>query len=298
MRAFLSIDWDFFVRSLYAWDWGHQESPFFMSGAMWEIRMSGLLVSGLDIRDEMDPGKWANPKPWAFWNILKQLGYDFSVIDAVGEDLGTENFVVADSHAVAGPTFRGVAEELGPPDVLINIDAHHDMGYGDKASVNRMVAGGQVSCDMWLRSLASMYSEMKVNVVYPNWRFEEFPISDERDALKKVLPPQVLKRTKIGAFVDDNGSVSKIVNPAKKIEVEALFICRSSAWTPPWLDSQFIEFVESIDEHTGSQPLEYVSEHTGNVRPLQIREDFSLERAQAMSAQMKDLMQQHQKPVR
>jgi hypothetical protein len=297
MRAFVSVDWDYFVRSLYAWDWGHQESAFFMSGAMWEIRMSGLLVNGLDLRDEMDPAKWANPKPGSFWNILSQLGYDFSALDVVAEERGISTFVVADSHAVAGPTFKTIADELGPPDVLVNLDAHHDMGYGDKAAVRKMVAKGQVTCDMWLQSLALMYPEMKIRVVYPNWRFEEFPVSDEWDALKKVLPSGVLKRTKVGAFIDEDEAVSSIVKPAKKIKVEALFICRSSAWTPPWLDSQFIDFVDGIQDHTGVSPFEYVSERTGHIHPLEVRQDFSLERAQAMADQMKGLLAGHQRDV-
>lgn len=264
-----------------------------MSGAMWEIRMSGLLASDLDITTEMDPAKWANPKPWTFWNIFSQLGYDFSFIDAVSEDLCTSNFVVADSHAVAGPTFKNVSDELGPPDIIINIDAHHDMGYHDKAAVNRMVASGNVSCDMWLRSLASLFSETKINVVYPNWRFDEFPISDEWDSLKKVLPAKILKRTKIGSFVDENGSISKVVKPAKKIQVEALFICRSSAWTPPWLDSQFIEFVKGIEDQVSTPPFEYVSENTGHIHPLRVRNDFSMDRARTMAAQMKEMLKQH-----
>jgi hypothetical protein len=50
LRAFVSVDWDYFVRSLYAWDWGHQESPFFMSGAMWEIIGLDSAMAGLAIR--------------------------------------------------------------------------------------------------------------------------------------------------------------------------------------------------------------------------------------------------------
>jgi hypothetical protein len=293
MRAFLSIDWDYFVRSLYAWDWGHQESAFYMSGGMWEIRMSSLLANGLDITQEMDPARWSNPRPWTFWSILDQLGYDFSFIGATKEILGSENFVVADSHAVAGPVFNGVAEELGPPDIIINFDAHHDMGYGSKSQVDAMVKSGQVDCAMWLRALASRFPETNISVIYPDWRLEEFPISEERKALKEVLPSQVLKRTKIGSFTDKDGSISKVAKPSRKIEVEALFICRSSAWTPPWLDSQFIEFVESIEDYVSDPPFEYAPERLGHIHVLECREDFSAERARAMAEQMKQLMQGH-----
>lgn len=292
MRAFVSIDWDYFVRSLYAWDWGHQESPFFMEGGMWEIRASGLLMQGLDLRPEMDPTKWATPKPWNFWDILSQLGYNWLMLDEAEGHTDHANFVVADSHAVAGPAFRGAAEDLGPPDIIINFDAHHDMGYGSKAQVNRMVSSGQVSCDMWLRSLMSMYANMRTNVVFPDWRFAEFSIESEWQALKKVLPAGIAKRTRIGSFTDESGAVSSVVKPARQIDVEALFICRSSAWTPPWLDQQFIDFVEGVGEHTGVSPYEYASENIPTIEPMTPRKSFSWERVEAMASQMKALMAQ------
>lgn len=290
MRAFLSIDWDYFVRSLYSWDWGHQESPFFMEGGMWEIRVSGLLMQGLDIRGEMDPKKWAQPKPWSFWNILSQLGYDFSMLDESSEVGGICNYMVADSHAVAGPFFREVSDFFGHPDIIINFDAHHDMGYGDKAKIDRLVKSGQVTCDMWLRLLMSRYPKMRANVVYPNWRFEEFSLESEKKELKRVLPPGVFKRTQIGAFMDETGAVSDVVKPANEIKVQALFICRSSAWAPPWLDKQFIDFVSEFGNHTGIEPCEYVHESLQNIKPFTPRDSFSWERAEAMAKQWKDMM--------
>lgn len=294
MRAFISIDWDYFVRSLYEWDWGHQESPFFMEGGMWEIRASGFLMQGLDLRPEMDPAKWATPKPWSFWDILSQLGYNWSMLDDINdeEELDTSNFLVADSHAIAGPMFKQIADNLGPPDIIINFDAHHDMGYGDKVRINRLVTSGQVTCDMWLRLLMSTYGEMRTNVVFPDWRFEEFSVESEWQALKKVLPPGVAKRTKIDSFTSKDGSVSDVVKPAEKIDVEALFICRSSAWTPPWLDQQFIDFVEEATNHVSGFPSEYVSERLSTIQPLTPRTSFSWERAEAMASQMKGLMAQ------
>jgi len=292
MRAFVSVDWDYFVRSLYSWDWGHQESPMFMAGWMWETRMAGLLSNNLDIQGEMDPARWANPKPSSFWNILSQLGYDFSVLDSIVESgkCLVPNVVVADSHAVAGLAFKGVANEVGSPDIIINFDAHHDMGYGNKAAVQKLIRQGTLTCDMWLLLLMDLYREMKAHVVFPNWRLEELPLDGEWDDMKKVIPPQVQRRTKIGAFVGEDGAVSEVVRPDQRLEVEALFVCRSSAWTPPWLDEQFIDFIDEIRDHTGCEPYEYVSEQTPDIRPLEPRKDFSMERARAMSEQWRQLL--------
>jgi hypothetical protein len=299
MRAFVSVDWDFFVRSLYAWDWGHQESPFFMEGPMWEIRVSGLLMNGLDIRGEMDPEKWADPKPLEFWSTLRQLGYNFDVIEETCDTayLSSPNFVIADSHAIAGPAFNGVAEEIGAPEIILNFDAHHDMGYRSRVEVNKMVTRGEVTCDMWLRSLMSQDSfldaKTRAHVIYPNWRFAEFPMSEEWNALREVLPRGILGRTAIGPFAKPDGSATDVVCPAEEIEVVALFICRSSAWTPPWLDGRFVEFVRSL----GKTPyeFEYVSEHTPDIRPFTPRTSFSWERAETMAAQFKGMMAHRQR---
>jgi hypothetical protein len=290
MKAFVSVDWDFFVRSLYGWDWGHQETPFFMEGPMWEIRVSGLLMNGLDLRKEMDPERWAHPKPLDFWQTLRQLGYDFDVLDEI--DASAPNVVIADSHAIAGPAFNGVAVEIGAPDIIINFDAHHDMGYGDKVAVNRMVSRGQVSCDMWLRALMSadefLDAETRANIVYPNWRFEEFPISEEWDSLRSVVPHGILGRTSIAPFAKPDGSATDVVCPDTNIEVQALFVCRSSAWTPPWLDSLFIHFIQALGKH--AQGYEYVSENTPEIKPLTPRASFSWDRAEAMAAEFNGMM--------
>lgn len=301
MRAFVSVDWDFFVRSLYSWDWGHQETPFFMEGPMWEIRVSGLLMNGLDIRGEMDPEKWAQPKPLQFWGTLKHLGYNFDTLEDVYElnheaDLTQPNLVVADSHAMAGPTFNNVANDIGAPDVIINFDAHHDLGYKSKVEVNRMVTRGQSTCDMWLRLLMSQDSfadaETKAHIVYPNWRFDEYPISEEWNQLRDVLPRGILGRTSIGVFAQPDGSATEVVCPAEEIDVEALFVCRSSAWTPPWLDGLFVEFVQSLGK--SSHIFEYVSEQTPGIRPLTLRTSFSWERAETMADQFKHMMASRQ----
>ena len=296
MRAFVSVDWDFFIRSLYAWDWGHQESPFFIEGSMWEIRVSGLLANGLDIRDEMDPERWSKPRPLDFWNVLTGLGYNFGMLDELQEssELSTANFLVAESHAIAGPMFNQVADDIGPPEVILNFDAHHDMGYGDKVRVQRLVTRGEVTCDMWLRSLMSQdafhAAKTRAAIIYPNWRFDEFPMSDEWESLRQVVPRGVLGRTEIGVFEKRDGSATSIVAPGEKIDVQALFICRSGAWSPPWLDDLFVRFVGAVDEHTGVLPYEYVSENTPDIMPLRPRASFSWKRAEAMAAQFKSMV--------
>jgi hypothetical protein len=52
-----------------------------------------------------------------------------------------------------------------------------------------------------------------------------------------------------------------------------------------------------MQDHTGVSPFEYVSERTGHIHPFEVRQDFSLERAQAMADQMKGLLRRHEQDV-
>ena len=281
-KAFLSVDWDYFVRSLGAWDWAHKEAPFFMSGEMWSIRLAPFMAQGFDLIDEMSPDKWARPKPETFWSVLKQLGYNFDYL---------EDFAVAESHSAAAPSFYEMARwPEDYPDYIINFDAHHDLGYCEWARLHEMIEEGTCTCDMWLCALLEWLPGIKTRIVYPNWLREESSLDDQWDHLKKSLPRKMLRRVEMGFFEDEDGSIGEVVHrPRENIEVLSLFICRSGAWTPPWLDEQFVEFVNEAARETGMAPEEFESSHKTGFKPLEPRK-FSIESAQLLAEQWASLM--------
>jgi hypothetical protein len=293
-KAFLSVDWDYFVRSLGAWDWSHKEAPFFMSGDIWSIRLAPFLQQGFDLMKEMSPDKWARPKPSTFWSVLKQLGYNFDQL---------ESFVVAESHSAAGPSFLDTIDILTArmmwqsqgankwerPDCIINFDAHHDLGYCEWARLHELIEEGTCTCDMWLCALMEWLPEVEARIVYPNWLREESSLERQWNSLEDKFPGQMLSRVEMGFFEDEDGSIGEVVVPGEDIEVLSLFICRSGAWTPPWLDEQFVEFVNEAARETGVEPEVFESSQETGFNPLEPRE-FSIESAQLLAEQWKDIM--------
>ena len=116
---------------------------------------------------------------------------------------------VSDSHACAGtPEVASGATEIW------NLDAHHDFGYGP------VQPGGQFDCGDWLR-MVEMLTAARVRVRYPRWK------------------PKALAVDRAPAGLD-----AKLFDPAEKMPVfDRLHICRSGAWSPTWLDEQFVQFV-------------------------------------------------------
>jgi hypothetical protein len=289
MRTWLSVDWDFFVRSLGQWDWSHKEAPFFMGSAMWQIRLAPFFMQGINLVDEMDPKKWAKPRPDNFWYVLSQLGYNL-------ED--TEYFVVSDSHAAAGPVFNEVASRKGAADVIINFDAHHDLGYCEWASIERMIEAGECTCDMWLGALMSWWPTLKARIVYPNWLQEENTLQNQWDHMEDHLPEDVLNRVEIGWFEERDGTISQIVrDPGEELDVEAVFVCRSSAWTPPWLDEEFLDFLESAEQYLDREPFDHDSAYDRPTNAMEPRSDFSFDDAERLGDQWRMMMDKTKKPT-
>lgn len=277
--AFLSIDWDYFVRCLGIWDWSHKENQFFIGGEMWSIRIAPFAMQGMDIFGEMSPEKWAKPRPEAFWGVLKQLGYDFDYLDT---------FVVAESHSAAAPVFYEDYVWSGEaPDYIINFDAHHDMGYCDWQRLEGMIEEGTCTCDMWLCALLEWIPGVKVRVVYPDWLREETSIKRQWAHLAERLPERMLNRIELGFFENDDGTINRRVvrKRGETIDVTALFICRSGAWAPPWLDDQFIKFVREAEDYFGVEADEF-KEDIPAMKPR----DFSMETVDKLAKQWKDMM--------
>lgn len=130
-------------------------------------------------------------------------------------DLPSLGVTTSDSHAYA---FQQLVD--GGYDQLILFDTHHDC-WGSSKDDNIM-------CHNWVRIWLSLSPKHKVIWVYPNPDvLEGYP-----------LPKDLANQVKLVAY----GSLKLQTDT-----VAGLHICRSGCWTPPWLDKNFIEFVQSYN---------------------------------------------------
>jgi hypothetical protein len=101
-----------------------------------------------------------------------------------------------------------------------NFDAHHDAGYeGRLDDVFRL---GWVGCANWMCFYYLRGGALHVR--YPSWR---------RDALVRELPPL----SPVDRAIDDGKPLP--------VRFDAVFVARSGALTPPWLDDAFYRFIQS-----------------------------------------------------
>lgn len=98
---------------------------------------------------------------------------------------------------------------------ILNFDAHHDAGYSNGKKKQEQ------GCDNWVLYLPHKNT---VRVIYPSWKFYAF----------KAEPAT-------------QGKVKRIIDDGKPIpdEVDTVFVCRSGAWVPGWLDDDFDNFLDN-----------------------------------------------------
>jgi hypothetical protein len=280
-RAFVSIDWDFFIREEPNWDWGHQESPLFFGPVMWTIRAGGLIASGIDPREELDPDKHAKPRPEEFFCALRQLGFDFTTVEA---------FWVAESHLGAYVMFSRIYDNFGEPpvpDVLFNFDAHHDLGYKGFESLSCAVREGRIACDDWLAHLLLEYEDLEVRVILPDW--ERDTLKDQRKSMKRSLPTGASTRVAIDTFSQRGKPTRLLKVDDDEIEVTGVFIARSGSWAPPWLDKRLKTFVKRAEQTTLLPAFVFSPEGWPN--PLQAR-PFDMQQAYDYAEQLQALHEQ------
>ena len=122
---------------------------------------------------------------------------------------------VSDSHALS----YDIAESNGCSSVYL-FDAHSDLGYGGLSSLNF-----EVNCANWLGKLLKNNRVNEANIVYSPFSMEKPGYFSLMNKIYNIRYPSV----------DD-------LNP--EINIEAIHICRSGAWTPPWFDERFLQFVK------------------------------------------------------
>lgn len=118
---------------------------------------------------------------------------------------------VSDSHMYAYRLLSGV-------DHVILVDAHHDCWREDSLGLEK--DQGYVYCHNWLRAWLSKGKRRRVTWIQPEWSKGLFDVP--KDLRKRVTVENDIKG-----------------------KIDRVHVCRSGCWTPPWLDKQFIQFVNS-----------------------------------------------------
>lgn len=99
-------------------------------------------------------------------------------------------------------------------DAVYLFDAHHDTGYG-------RMKPGEFTCENWM--IPYITKGCDVRMIYPAWKW---PVALDLE------PEPMLPLDRSG----DTGAVPPVT-------FGAVFVCRSGAWVPPWLDDAFMAFL-------------------------------------------------------
>jgi len=130
-------------------------------------------------------------------------------------DKGTKAYV-SDSHSLS----YDIAANHGLRTVYL-FDSHADLGYGGISSLNF-----EINCANWLGKLFKDNRIDEANIIYS-------PFTTEKPEYFKAM--NNIFKIRYLSFHD----------LAECISVAAVHICRSGAWTPPWLDKSFEQFVKA-----------------------------------------------------
>ena len=135
-----------------------------------------------------------------------------SILSENGFDFSESQYGVADNHVYAHSFFCHDKQIK----TIINFDAHHDCWP---------IYKNKIDCSSWLTSLKNV----KAVSVYPKWKDPYADSEPDRDV--KIIKWKDFK------------------NEKHKYKVLKTFICRSSPWVPPHLDSLFLKFVDSFTKY-------------------------------------------------
>ncbi|MGI6706308.1 MAG: arginase [Clostridia bacterium] len=142
-----------------------------------------------------------------FWeNIRRHFNFDQDV-----------NVYVSDSHVLS----YHIAKKSGCREVYL-FDAHADLGYGDPLSLDF-----EVNCANWLGKLFKERHIDKAHIIYS-------PFTDEKPEYFRWI-----------------NRCYQVFYPASQeldqgIKVSVIHVSRSGAWTPPWFDKNFTDFVNGL----------------------------------------------------
>ena len=209
MRTVLSIDFDFWVKLEAAelLDWGHREALFFIN-QVWGIRAASALANGEDLR-QIYTLPTDEVAPECLMRELKRKKLGFKKTKGA----------IAESHMCINGWLDGLRDLH-----VINIDAHHDLGYSGRS---------ELDCSNWLLHLIEAGHVRKVTQIYPKWRLNSDEWSDEMS-------------DRVAGLDVDYARYYGLENLPTGLPIDKVFVCRSGAWSPPWLDEHFISVVGAV----------------------------------------------------
>lgn len=108
-------------------------------------------------------------------------------------------------------------------DSILIFDAHHDSGY-NVSSVEEWLDRGRYSCEDWMM-VHHVRGCDDLTVRYPQWK-----PNGPQERIPDGMPTKQI--------VDDG-------QPIEDLVFDAVFICRSGAWVPPWCDRDFLALVDA-----------------------------------------------------
>ncbi|WP_010289209.1 hypothetical protein [Kurthia massiliensis] len=125
---------------------------------------------------------------------------------------------VSDSHALS----YKIAHKFKIDDVYL-FDAHSDLGYGGLASLDF-----EVNCANWLGKLLKQRTIQSAHIIYSPFTCEHPTDFDEMNRTFDIHYPTLQQLP-------------------ERIDTNVIHICRSGAWSPPWFDTQFVQFVKDLN---------------------------------------------------
>jgi hypothetical protein len=148
-------------------------------------------------------------------------------------DLHDVPVYVSESHSFA---FQVIL--LHRPELVISYDTHHDLWPRAKNDPD-------VFCHNWLRAYLQTFQHARAIWVYPEHSAGQFRMPEDKIARRcKRRPPE-----------------NRL--PAS-LQIEAIHICRSGAWTPPWLDEAFGKFVGETERFSKFRYVDEVKDAQGS----------------------------------
>ena len=229
-----------------------------MSTMMWTIRFSGSYAGGEDLQKTYT----ADSRWRTLWTYLKRRGFN----------LDNAAVIFADSNLGAWYVF-----DMFNVSHIYNFDNHHDVFY-------RNSPGEQVDCGNWLGQTMRAQRKLGATIVYPDRERLEWEFEFSNRSAKQWVKSGRLRAT----TYDELEKGTRRVN--------AIFICRSGAWTPPWDDKKFMQLVGKTPNKGQMNERMYLKELFGQraidtVNPEEFR-DWSRRDAIAMGNQQKKQMEQ------
>lgn len=152
-----------------------------------------------------------------YFSLSEEVTYFWKMIRTVFRWNSNIKVYVSDSHALS----YKLAEKFNVDDVYL-FDAHSDLGYGGLASLDF-----EVNCANWLGKLLKNETIKQANIIYSPFTREHPTDFEELNDTFNIKYPTLQQ-----------------LQP--EIDTKVIHICRSGAWSPPWFDKQFEQFIQAL----------------------------------------------------